>query len=110
MIQMNVIGEGENPPTQDEVRNMVHQQEAFCDLYPKIREQLLEKGIHINYENLMPVSAEQVSNEKIVRQKNIRRSTKRFSFRHVQLVSDRLEERTFDDVAVQNYQYIDEGE
>ena len=52
--------------TKQEVQEMVHQQEAFCDLYPQIKEQLLEKGIHINYEKLMPVSAEHTANEKIV--------------------------------------------
>ena len=70
MIMMNVIGEGDNPPTDAEVKEMVRQQVAFCDLYPNIREQLQEKGIHIDYENLMPVSAEQTSNEHIMRQKN----------------------------------------
>ena len=75
-----------------------------------IRKQLLEKGIHINYENLMPVSAEQTSNEHIVRQKNIRKSTKRFSFRHVQLVSESQLERQFDDANVQRLQYVDKEE
>ena len=107
---MNVIGEGDNPPTDAEVKAMVRQQVAFCDLYPNIREQLLEKGIHIDYENLMPVSAEQTSNEHIVRQKNIRKSTKRFSFRHVQLVSESQSERQFDDVNVQRLQYVDKEE
>ena len=107
MIMMNVIGEGDNPPTDAEVKEMVRQQVAFCDLYPNIREQLQEKGIHIDYENLMPVSAEQTSNEHIVRQKNIRKSTKRFSFRHVQLVSESQSERQFDDANVQRLQYVD---
>lgn len=110
MIMMNVIGEGDNSPTDAEVKEMVRQQVAFCDLYPNIREQLLEKGIHIDYENLMPVSAEQTSNEHIVRQKNIRKSTKRFSFRHVQLVSESQSERQFDDVNVQRLQYVDKEE
>ncbi|MBU5477689.1 hypothetical protein KQI69_00545 [Eubacterium sp. MSJ-13] len=110
MIMMNVIGEGDNPPTDAEVKEMVRQQVAFCDLYPHIREQLLKKGIHINYENLMPVSAEQTSNEHIVRQKNIRKSTKRFSFRHVQLVSESKPERQFEDVNVQHLQYVDKEE
>ena len=54
----------------------------------------------------MPVSADQTSNEKIVRQKNIRKSTKRFSFRHVQLVSENQSEQLFDDDRVQHYQYV----
>lgn len=106
MIMMNVIGEGDNPPTDREVEEMLSQQEAFCELYPHIRKKLLKKGIHINYENLMPVSADQTSNEKIVRQKNIRKSTKRFSFRHVQLVSENQSEQLFDDDRVQHYQYV----
>ncbi len=110
MIMMNVIGEGDNPPTDAEVKEMVRQQVAFCDLYPHIREKLLKKGITINYENLMPVSAEQTSNEHIVRQKDIRKSTKRFSFRHVQLVSESHSERKFDDVNVQRLQYVDKEE
>lgn len=110
MIMMNVIGEGDNPPTDAEVKEMVHQQVAFCDLYPNIREQLLKKGIHIDYETLMPVSAEQTSNEHIVRQKNIRKSTKRFSFRHVQLVSESHPERQFEDINVQHLQYVDKEE
>lgn len=110
MIMMNVIGEGDNPPTDAEVKEMVRQQVAFCDLYPNIRDQLLKKGIHINYENLMPVSAEQTSNEHIVRQTNIRKSTKRFSFRHVQLVSESQSERQFEDVNVQHMQYVDKEE
>lgn len=110
MIMMNVIGEGDNPPTDAEVKEMVRQQVAFCDLYPNIREQLQEKGIHIDYENLMPVSAEQTSNEHIMRQKNIRKSTKRFSFRHVQLVSESQSERQFDDANVQRLQYVDKEE
>ena len=110
MIMMNVIGEGDNPPTDAEVKEMVRQQVAFCDLYPNIREQLQEKGIHIDYENLMSVSAEQTSNEHIMRQKNIRKSTKRFSFRHVQLVSESQSERQFDDANVQRLQYVDKEE
>lgn len=110
MIMMNVIGEGDKPPTDAEVKEMVRQQVAFCNLYPNIREELLKKGIHINYENLMPVSAEQTSNEHIVRQKNIRKSTKRFSFRHVQLVSESQSERQFEDANVQRMQYVDKEE
>ena len=45
-----------------------------------------------------------------MRQKNIRKSTKRFSFRHVQLVSESQSERQFDDANVQRLQYVDKEE
>ena len=45
-----------------------------------------------------------------MRQTNIRKSTKRFSFRHVQLVSESQSERQFDDTDVQRMQYVDKEE
>ena len=38
------------------------------------------------------------------------KSTKRFSFRHVQLVSESQSERQFDDANVQRLQYVDKEE
>lgn len=91
MIMMNVVGEGESVPTDAEVKEQVKQQEAFCSLYPQIREKLKKKGIRIDSETLMPVAKEYAMNVDIKRQKDIHKSTKKFSFRHVPLVSEQEE-------------------
>lgn len=93
MVLMHVVGEGENVPTPYEVNEQIKQQEAFCTLYPKVKEKLKQKGISIESESLMPVSEKHVSNIKIDRQKDIKKSTKRFSFRHIPSVTDTVEEK-----------------
>lgn len=87
MILINVVGEGDNAPTTEEIRQQVQQQEAFCTLYPRIREQLKKRGITIQSESLMPASEKYTTNIKIDRQGDINKSTRKFSFRHMPHVS-----------------------
>ena len=82
-----MVGEGSHPPTKAETEEQLRQQAAFCTMYPKIREELKKRGIHVETEDLEPVSEKHVLNVEIQRQKNIKKSTKRFSFRHVDLLS-----------------------
>lgn len=87
MVMLHVVGEGSHPPTTLETEEQLRQQTAFCTMYPKIREELKKRGIHVETEDLEPVSEKHVLNIEIQRQKNIKKSTKRFSFRHVDLLS-----------------------
>lgn len=70
MMMIQVVGEGENEPTEEEVNNQLEQQGALCTLYPEIKEELKNNHINIKYENCEPISREFCRNVKIDRANN----------------------------------------
>ncbi len=78
-VMMQVVGEGNHVPSEEEVKSLVEQQGAFCKIYPDIKKGLEERQIHILSENCAPVSAESAVNIEIQRQQDIKRHTKRYS-------------------------------
>lgn len=106
MIMMQVVGEGEKPPTQQEIKEQVEQQGAFCDMYPEIIRELEQRNIHIKSEKRAPVSEKYAINIPIDRQNDIKKSTKKFSFSHVS-VETMEKELTAEQEDVPNVQYME---
>lgn len=106
MVMLNVIGEGDQPPTPSEIKEQVKQQEAFCDMYPKIKDELEKMGIHIMTENVEPVSEKHVVNLEIKKQPDIKKTTRRFSLRHMNIFSSDNNLEVQYDTASPKTQYV----
>lgn len=106
MVMLSVVGEGNHDPTPVETKKQVEQQVEFCNLYPKIRDELEKKGIHIDTEDLEPVSEKHVMNIEIRQQEDIQKTTRRFSFRHVNLLSSDNDLELQYDTTASKVQYI----
>jgi hypothetical protein len=61
-MMLQVVGIGDDEPTQKEKVQQVKQQGAFCDIYPNIKKELEKRKIHVESENCAPVSEESAVN------------------------------------------------
>ncbi len=78
-IMMQVVGEGDKLPTEEEKRELLKEQGEFCTLYPEIKRELEKRHIRIESEQCAPVSEDSIVNIKIDKQRDIQRSTRKFS-------------------------------
>ena len=78
MIMIEVVGDGEHPPTPEETEKLVRNQGELCRIYPEIKTELEQKGIHIESEICTPVSADTAKNIPISANRDKKR--KRYSF------------------------------
>ena len=109
VLMLQVVGEGEHPPTKSEKEVQVKEQGAFCELYPEIKKELKKRHINIQTETCMPISQDSATNVKIERQESIRKSTKRFSVIHrTYQVVDEEEQRLVS--GKEKYMYRVEGD
>ena len=110
MIMIEVVGNGENEPTPEEIKQIVSNQGELCRIYPEIKAELEEKGIHIESETCAPISADTAKNIPIGNKKE--KKKKRFGFGRLasSVPSGQEDVQRYLEKTISKYQYMEAGQ